>query len=342
MPQIPAESPPMPRRYASELNHQEPVDQVFVAGDKQLRTNRNGNLYLQVELSDRTGSIAARIWNANETLYQSFDNGDYIHVEGTAQLYQGAMQVIATKLHKVDPSEIDEADFVPLPAVEVDKLVLRLGQMLRGMNDPNLVTLAECFLMDEALMAKFTMAPAGTKNHHAYHGGLLEHVVNLMEVVLRIGPCYPQVNLDLLLMGAFLHDLGKIHELRYDHGLTYSDEGQLIGHLVMAVAMLDQKVAEAEKLAGESIPEETVLRLKHMIVSHHGEYAFGSPKLPMTLEAVALCYLDNLDAKLNTFSHLMKEDPNVDSPWTTYNPNLERKLFKGTRGEGRGTGESDG
>jgi 3'-5' exoribonuclease len=322
----------MSRRYASELGHQESVDQVFVANDKQLRPNRNGNLYLQVDLSDRSGSIAARIWNANETLYKSFDNGDYIRVEGTAQLYHGAMQVIATKLRKVDPEEVDEADFAPLPAVAIDKLMLRLGEMLRGMSDPALQTLAECFLMDEALMAKFTMAPAGTKNHHAYHGGLLEHVVNLMEVVLAISPYYPQINRDLLLMGAFLHDLGKTEELGYDRGLSYTDEGQLIGHLVMAVAMLDRKLAEAEKLSGESVPVEIVLRLKHMIVSHHGEYAFGSPKLPMTLEAMALCCLDNLDAKLNTFSRLMQDDPNVDSPWTTYHANLDRKLFKGQQG----------
>jgi 3'-5' exoribonuclease len=324
----------MPRRYINELAHQEAIDEVFVASDKQLRTNRNGNLYLQVELSDRTGSMAARVWNTNETLYQSFNNGDYIHVVGTAQLYQGSMQVIAVKLHKVDPAEVDEADFTPVPAVEVDKLVLRLGEILRGMNDPDLKNLAECFLMDEPFMAKLTMAPAGTKNHHAYHGGLLEHVVNLMEVVLRISPCYPQIDRDLMLMGAFVHDLGKTEELSYDHGLGYTDEGQLIGHLVMAVGMLDAKAAEAEKLSGEPIPRETVLRLKHIIVSHHGEYAFGSPKLPMTLEAVALAFLDNLDAKVNTFSNLMKEDPNVDSPWTTYNANLERKLFKGSKPSG--------
>jgi 3'-5' exoribonuclease len=323
----------MPRRYTNELTHQDTIDEVFVANDKQLRPNRNGNLYLQVSLSDRTGSIAARVWNASDAVYKSFDNGDYVHVEGTAQLYQGSMQVIATRIHKVDASEVDEADFTPVPAVAVDKLLLRLSEILRGMNDPGLLTLAECFLMDEALMAKFTMAPAGTKNHHAYHGGLLEHVVNLMEVVLRVCPCYPQINCDLLLMGAFLHDIGKTEELNYDRGLSYSDEGQLIGHLVMAVGMVDKKVAEAEKLSGESIPEETVLRLKHMIISHHGEYAFGSPKLPMTLEAVALCQLDNLDAKVNTFAQLMREDPNVDSPWTTYNPNLERKLFKGTTHE---------
>ncbi len=332
----------MSRRYVSELSHQEAVDQVFVANDKQLRPNRNGNLYLQVELSDRSGSIGARIWNANETLYKSFDNGDYINVEGTAQLFQGAMQIIATRLRKIDPAEVDEADFVPLPAVAVDRLVLRLGEILRSMDDATLKTLAECFLMDEALMAKLTMAPAGTKNHHAYHGGLLEHVVNLMEVVLRISPCYPQVNRDLLLMGAFLHDLGKVEELSYERGLSYSDEGQLLGHLVIAIGLLDAKLAEAQKLAGEAIPEETALRLKHMIVSHHGEYAFGSPKLPMTLEAVALSYLDNLDAKINTFSHLMKEDPNVDSPWTTYNANLDRKLFKGKKAEGgKDRGEGD-
>lgn len=331
----------MPRRYVSELNHQELVDQVFVAGDKQLRPNRNGNLYLQVELSDRSGAITARLWNANDALYKSFDNGSYVRVEGTAQLYQGTMQIIATRLRKVDPAEIDEADFAPLPAVAVDKLVLRMGEILRGMDDPTLKTLAECFLMDEALMAKITMAPAGTKNHHAYHGGLLEHVVSLMEVVLRVTPCYPQINRDLLLTGAFLHDLGKTEELNYDRGLSYSDEGQLIGHLVMAVAMLDRKIAEAERLSGESIPAETVLRLKHMILSHHGEYVFGSPKLPMTLEAVALCQLDNLDAKINTFSNLMKEDPNVDSPWTNYHANLERKLFKGTKAEGgRGKAEN--
>jgi 3'-5' exoribonuclease len=332
----------MSRRYINELTHQESIDEVFVANDKQLRPNRAGNLYLQVDLSDRSGSIAARVWNASDALYKSFDNGDYIHVTGTAQLFQGAMQIIATRLRKVEASEVDEADFAPLPAVAVDKLVLRLGEVLRTIDDPALQTLAECFLMDEPFMAKLMMAPAGTKNHHAYHGGLLEHIVGLMELVLRIAPSYPQINRDMLLMGAFIHDLGKTSELSYQHGLAYTDEGQLIGHLVMAVELLSTKVAEAEKLSGEPIAEESVLRLKHIILSHHGEYAFGSPKLPMTLEAVALAMLDNLDAKINTFSTLMKEDPNVDSPWTTYNPNLDRKLYKGAvRKVEDGTGERD-
>ena len=319
----------MSRRYVKQLNHQESVDEVFLASGKQLRPNRNGNLYLQVELSDRSGSISARMWNASEGVYKSFNDGDYVRVEGTSQLFQGAMQLIATSVSKVDPSEVDEDEFLPLSPVEADKLVVRLTEIVRGMTNPHLQTLAECFLLDESFMARFTRAPAGIKNHHAYQGGLLQHVVNLMEVVLRISPCYPQIDRDLLLTGAFLHDVGKIDELSYDREMAYSDEGQLIGHVVMAVGMLEGKLAEAEKLSGETMPEETVLRIKHMLVSHHGTYEYGSPKLPMTLEAMALYMLDNLDAKINSFDQLLSDDPNVDSPWTHYHTNIGRKLFKG-------------
>jgi 3'-5' exoribonuclease len=286
-----------------------------------------------MELSDRTGTISARMWNSTEPAYRSFENGDYVRVEGTTQLFQGAVQLIATRVGRVDPAEVDEQEFVSLPTVEVDKLAMRLAEMLRGMSNPHLRNLAECILMDEELMAKFTRAPAGVKNHHAYHGGLLQHVVNLMEVVLRVAPCYPQLDGDLLLAGALLHDIGKVDELSYDRDLAYTDEGQLVGHLVMAVSLLERKVQEAEKLSGEPFPPETLLRLKHMIVSHHGQYEFGSPKLPMTVEAVALCCLDNLDAKIFNFEQQLRDDPNVGSPWTHYNANLGRKLFKGYNGK---------
>ena len=322
----------MSRRYVNQLGHQEQIDQVFAVAEKQLRPNRNGNLYLQLELSDCTGRIGARMWNASEAVYKGFDNGDFVRVEGTTQLFQGAVQLIVAKLTKVQPADVNIDDFAPLRTVDVDRLVLRLGEMLRGLTEPHLKTLAECFLLDEPFMAKLIRAPAGVKNHHAYHGGLLEHLVNLMEVVLRVGPCYPQVDQNLLLMGAFLHDLGKTDELCYERDLTYSDEGQLIGHLVMAVSLLEGKIAEAEKLSGEPMPSEMMLRLKHMIVSHHGEYNYGSPKLPMTLEAVALYCLDNLDAKINSFQQLIRDDLNVDSSWTGYFPNIDRKLFKGKAG----------
>ncbi len=322
----------MARRFVTQLTEQETVDQVFRASDKQLRPNRNGDLYLQVELSDRTGAIGARLWNATQAIYSSFENGDYIQVVGKTQLFQGAMQLIASRVTRLERTEVNEDDFMPVTTVQVDKLLGRMTELLRGMSNPHLQTLAECFLLDEGLLAKLARAPAGVKHHHAYHGGLLEHIVNLMEVVHRVAPCYPQVDRDLLLMGAFLHDLSKIDELTYDRELAYSDEGQLIGHLVMAVSMLEEKAREAEKLGGEPIPQETVLRLKHMIVSHHGEYEFGSPKLPMTLEAVALYCLDNLDAKVLAFDQQLRDDPNLGSPWTHFHPALNRKLFKGQAG----------
>jgi len=319
----------MRRRFVNELHEQETVNQVFRAGEKQLRPNRNGNLYLQMELSDRSGAIGARMWNAGESLYRSFDNGDYVLVEGTTQLFQGAKQLIVTRLMKVEPSEVNEDDFTPVASVDVDKLVVRLGEILRGLTCPHLRNLAECFLMDETFMRKLTRAPAGVKLHHAYLGGLLEHVVSVMEVAVRIAPCYPQLDREVLLLGVLLHDASKVDELTYDREFAYSDEGQLIGHLVMAVSFLEHKIRQSEELSGERMPEETVLRLKHLIVSHHGEYAFGSPKLPMTLEAVALYCLDNLDAKVFSFDQQLRDDPNVDSPWTSFNANLGRKLFKG-------------
>jgi 3'-5' exoribonuclease len=319
----------MSRRYVSQLGHQESVNQVFLASDKQLRPNRNGNLYLQMELSDRSGKIGARMWNASEASYGSFENGDYLQVEGTTQLFQGAMQLIVSRLSKVDGSTVQEDDFTPLAPVEVEKLGARLGELLRTMTNPHLANLAECILIDEELMRKFCQAPAGIKNHHAYRGGLLQHIVGLMEVIARIASCYPQIDRDLLLMGALLHDIGKVDELSYERELAYTDEGQLIGHLVMAVSLLERKVQESEKLSGDPFPNETLLRLKHMIVSHHGEYEYGSPKLPMTVEAVALFCLDNLDAKIHTFQQQLRDDPNIGSRWTHFNPNLGRKLFKG-------------
>jgi 3'-5' exoribonuclease len=182
--------------------------------------------------------------------------------------------------------------------------------------------------MDEQLMAEFTAAPAGIKAHHAYRGGLLEHVVGLMEVCGAVARFYPEIDRDALLMGAFLHDIGKLRELTYERDLSYSDEGQLIGHLIIGVDILERKVRETEKLSGEAFPEQLLLRLKHMIVSHHGEYEFGSPKLPMTLEAIALHYLDNLDSKIHSIGQVIREDANVDSNWTPYQALLGRKLFK--------------
>jgi 3'-5' exoribonuclease len=321
----------MPRRFVKELCERETVDDVFLASDKQLRTNKNGNFYLMLKLSDRSGTITGMMWNGCEEAYRTFDNGDYVQIEGATQNYNGALQMVVNHITRTDAREVRAEDFLQHAAADVDRMGARVAEMLRALKNFHLRNLAECYLMDEAFMERFSTAPAGVKNHHAYQGGLLEHVHNLMEVVQAVAPRYPQMDGEVLLCGAFLHDLGKIDELHYERDRGYTDEGQLIGHVVMGVVTLEQKIREAEKLSGEPFPPELAMHLKHMVVSHHGEYEFGSPKLPMTLEAIALHHLDNLDAKLHSFAQLMAEDANIDSPWTTYHPNIGRKLHKGNR-----------
>jgi 3'-5' exoribonuclease len=327
------------RRYVCQLGHNEQISQVFLAADKQLRPNRNGNLYLQLQLSDRSGAIAARLWNASENDYRAFENGDYVKVEGNTQLFQGNMQLIASAIRRARPDEVDEVDFLVLRSDEIDRMAMRLTEILRTIKSPELRNLAECFLMDADFMAKFAAAPAGMKNHHAYQGGLLEHVVGLMELVLAVAPRYPRLDQDKLLVGAFLHDAAKVDELSYDREIAYTDQGQLLGHMVLAMTMIDDKVRDAERLSGEPFPKQLAIEIKHMVISHHGEYEYGSPKLPMTLEAVALHHLDNLDAKMASFTQLMVDCPNIESNWTQYHANLGRKLYKGAKIEERGAKE---
>ncbi len=331
----------MTRRYVNQLVHGDSVDEAFLVADKQLRANRQGNLYLNLELRDKTGTVGARLWNATENVARLFEPGDFLHVRGKTQVFQGALQIILSHFDVVDPSQIEPEDFLPQSSQSVDKLWARLREVLFGMSNPHLRALIECFLIDDEFVRKFTTAPAGIKNHHAYQGGLLEHVVNLLNVAARITEFYPELDRDLLLTGIFLHDVGKIDELSYDRAFGYTDSGQLVGHLVMGVEITGQKARRCSELTGEPFPEELLLRLKHMIVSHHGSYEFGSPKLPMTLEAIALHYLDNLDAKLHTFSREMRDDPSRESSWTPFHQSLGRRLFKGTP-QAEGNGEPGG
>jgi 3'-5' exoribonuclease len=323
---------PSLRRPINQLSDREQIDQVFLLADKQLRANRNGNLYLQLRLTDKTGALTGMLWNADERLFDSVAAGNFLRVQGTTQLYNGQLQMIVTRIEPADPRQVDEEDFVSVSSEEITKLVARLTEILHGVKNVHLRRLADAFLADQAFMAKFSAAPAGIKNHHAYRGGLLAHVVSLMDVCRVVAPLYEGLDLDLLLLGALLHDASKTDELVYEREMAYSDEGQLVGHIVMAVSLVEGKIAEVEKASGEAFPRELALRLKHLIVSHHGEYEFGSPKLPMTLEAVALHMLDNLDAKMYSIAQILQEDAAGESPWTSFNQPLGRKFYKGTSG----------
>jgi 3'-5' exoribonuclease len=319
----------MARRFVQQLQDGDSVEEVFLATDKQLRANRNGNLYLQLELRDRSGAISARLWNAGEHLFRSFESGDFLLIKGKVQLFQGSLQMILSHLERIDTEKVDLTDFLPHTEQDVSKLLERLRAVLLKLGNPHLRALVECFLMDDQLVRDFCAAPAGIRNHHAYIGGLLEHVVTLLDGAERLLPIYPEVDRDLLLAGVFLHDIGKVRELSYGRAFAYSDEGQLVGHIVIGVEMLNEKAVRVPDLTGEPFPTELLLRLKHMIVSHHGTYEFGSPRLPMTPEAIALHYLDNLDAKVHSFTRDIREDRNQTSAWTPFNQSIQRRLYKG-------------
>lgn len=320
----------MTRRFVQQMADGDTIEEVYLVTDKQLRANRNGNLYLQLELRDRTGAISARLWNAGEHLFRSFDVGDFLLIKGKVQLFQGSLQLILSHIDRSEAEKVDLADFLPHTEQDVSKLLERLRSILLKLGNPHLRALAECFLMDDEFVRSFCQVPAGVRNHHAYIGGLLEHVVTLLDVADRVLPLYPLLDRDLLLSGVFLHDVGKVRELSYGRTFAYTDEGQLIGHLIIGVEMLNEKAAQVPDLTGEPFPPELLLRLKHMILSHHGTYEFGSPKLPMTPEAIALHHLDNLDAKVHSFTRDIREDRNNASAWTPFNQSLQRRLFKGT------------
>jgi 3'-5' exoribonuclease len=323
----------MSRRFVLELSDGEAVEDVFLVADKQLRANRNGNLYIQADLRDRTGIINARLWNAGEPLFRSFDVGDFVRARGKIQLFQGALQLILAGLERVDSGAVDLTDFLPHTTQDVGVLLQRFKDMLRKIGDPHLRALMECFLMDDTFIRGFSDVPAGVRNHHAYVGGLLEHVVTLLDAAERLLPLYPGVDRDLVLVGVFLHDAGKVRELTCKKAFAYTDEGQLVGHITIGVELVTEKVVEAAKLTGEPFPEELLLRVKHMILSHHGQLDFGSPVVPMTPEAIFLASLDNLDAKVNTFTRDIRDDRNATSAWTPYSQSLQRRLFKGQVGE---------
>ena len=322
----------MTRRFINQLGENENIDQVFIANGKQLRPNRQGNLYLQVSLSDRSGIVNAMQWNANQTVYDSFENGDYVIAQGTTQFFNGNLQIIVQKLTKADPARVDEAEFHVLSNESIGQLLVQLRQFVDSISNVQLKSLACFYLDNDELTSKLSQAPAGVKNHHAYQGGLLHHVVSLMELVDVVAPKYPDVDRDLVLIGVLLHDLSKIDELSYQKGFEYTDEGQLVGHLVMGVELLGKMIRDREAANSDVFLNDLAIQLKHLIVSHHGEYEYGSPKLPMTLEAVMLHFLDNMDAKLFQFSQAMSSEANPDSQWTPYIASIGRKLYKNSRG----------
>lgn len=319
----------MARRYVNELKDGELIEETYYVADRQLRANRNAALYLSVDLRDRSGVINARMWNVTESSCDAIQSGGYAKVRGKVQVYQGTLQMILSHITPVSAEGLDAAEFEPGPAQNTAELLAELRNVVYSVSHPAIQQLLACLLDDPAIVAALREIPAGVKAHHAYRGGLLEHIVTLSRLANKVCEVYPKLNRDLLLAGVVLHDIGKLRELSCESGFVYTDEGQLLGHLVIGVEMLSDKIRQTEQLLGSPFPPELALEIKHLILSHHGSYEFGSPRLPMTPVAIALHLIDNLDAKIFEFSEAIAADPNAGSRWTLFQPRLDRKIFKG-------------
>jgi 3'-5' exoribonuclease len=324
----PLETLHMPRTFISDIQPQMQIDEVFRIADRQLRANRQGSHYLLLQLQDKTGTISGMRWNADERLADRFPRGAFVRVQAASQLHNGVLQLIVHQMLGVDESQIDAEEFESATRVDVSSLWRELRELLASIQDPTLRAIVQAFVDDSSVEAALQIAPAGIKTHHAYPGGLLEHIVSLVKLSALLASHYPSLDKDMLLAGAFLHDIGKLEELAFDGELTYTDSGQLLGHLVQGVGMIDRKASDIES-QGATLDQNKLLQLKHIIVSHHGCLEHGSPKVPMTMEAMAFHYIDEMDAKLSSIRGMIEADRTRDA-WTPYNPTLARKILKPT------------
>jgi 3'-5' exoribonuclease len=308
--------------YVADLAADQTVTTFFLVTEKEVRSTQNGKLYLRLELGDRTGAIEARMWDHFEDSAATIARDDFVKIQGRVEIYRNKKQLMLDRLRKADATEVDAEDFYAHTAENVDQLWARLRELAESVQNPWLQQLLLAVLDDADIAPRMRRAPAAKTMHHAFLGGLLEHVISLCELCDVVAARYPETNRDLLMTGGILHDIGKVYELSYERSLGYTTEGQLLGHIVIAVELIGRKVS-----AIPGFPEELAVLVKHMILSHHGQYDFGSPKLPMFREAVMLHYLDDLDSKMGAMRALYASDKG-DPEWTERGGALERRLLR--------------
>ena len=298
------------------------ITSTFVVVAKQIKPKKTGDPYLALTLGDRSGQLEAKMWDNVEEVLDAFEQDDFLKIKGLINKYKQRFQLTIHKLRKLGDTEIEYADYLPKTTKDIDELWRTLTNFVATFENPHLKALVQAFMADPEIAAAYRNAPAAKTLHHAYIGGLLDHVVSLFRSCDLMCKNYPQINRDVLLTGAFFHDIGKIHELTYNRSFTYTTKGQLLGHMIIELEMLQAKLAH---LPG--FPQELKTLVEHLIISHHGEYEFGSPKLPMFPEALMLHYLDDLDSKMEAMRAQFERESTLDGPWTSYNASLGRPLL---------------
>lgn len=286
------------RRYLADYSPSERIEGAFSIANSQLGTTQKGKPYLRALIGDKSGSVPARMWNCEEPVFRRIPTEGFVWIEGETQAYQGELQVIIQTIDPLDPTPNQLRDLLPASKGDPAAMHQEVVELLATLEHPAAKALAEVYLADEFLMDQFRTAPAAKQMHHAYLGGLIEHTLTLMKLADRVCPLYPKVNRDLVLLGLFLHDLGKTRELVYDRGFGYSDRGELVGHIVEGAIMLHDKAQQLMTERGVRLPAGMVNVLQHIILSHHGVPEYGAAKIPATPEAILVSMLDNVDAKL--------------------------------------------
>ncbi len=316
----------MAHKFIGEIGPGEPVDDIYMVREPILRSTTRGDLYIAMFLSDRSGQLNGRMWQATEAVYKSLPKPGFVHIQGRSELYQNNLQIIINNISVVDASKVQLEDFLARTDKDTEQMFEEVKGIIGRIKHRQLKALVGEFLADSELMEKFCNAPGGTKLHHSYLGGLLEHTHSMLRVAVAILPLYPKVQADLVLAGIFLHDMGKTEELSYDMAFSYTDSGQLIGHIVQTLVMVNQK-AEALAVKGTPVDKPILDALGHIILSHHGQYDFGSPKLPATPEAFMVYYIDDLDAKMNQVTAAIDNELS-DSNWTAWQNALQTRLYR--------------
>jgi len=282
----------------SDMKPSQLVEGSYAIQNCQLAQTKNGKPYLKCLLADRTGRTPGRMWNTTEDIFSSLPTDGFVWIEGQTQAYQGQMQIIIQQIRAIQPSNSELRELLPSSAYDVDEMFDALVAILETIQDGSLKVIARAYLDDTQLMDSFKQAPAAMTLHHAYLGGLLEHTLSLLRLADAFCPLYPLLNRDLILVGVFIHDLGKCTELFWQEGFGYTDEGHLVGHIAQGVVWLQQKADDCSAM-GHAIPKVLLHVLQHIVLSHHGVPEHGALKVPSTPEAIAVSMLDNMDAKMN-------------------------------------------
>ncbi len=318
----------MAKTYISDIQPNQQIDTFFLLAEKQLRATRNGSSFLSLKLVDKTGEITGRVWEQAEEVSAMLPSKGHVRVSGRTEKYRDELQIQIQAISPVELKEIDPADFLPICPVEKEILLQKLKRLVGTVKRRPLQLLLRGIFGDTGLMDRFARAPAAKAVHHAYLGGLLEHSVSVAGLVTRIAKHYEELDAEILVVGALLHDVGKVDEYVYDVYFDYSDAGRLLGHMVLGLRIVEEKIRGIK-----DFPVEEALVLEHLILSHHGELEKGSPKVPMTREAFVLHFADDVDAKMSTLARVLQDMKGGSETWTAYQPLFDRFFYRGSSAE---------